>query len=495
MFDFERQSASKFYFAPRVERVVEFTPPDIDLENISRILSLAVDPRCTSCESADKRALIKGRACFRLIYLDKSGECKGVEYNADFDLQVDGDFVEGDIVQAKICVIEADANASQALKLTAVLEICASAIVREDVEMLVGCDKCYKTLKDIVLPTFIATKQASLSLSGEQNVGREVQNVLGINTFCTLDDTQAFEGGAKIHGSAVVRVTYCADDEVQQADITIDIDDEIGIDGVEADDKLMANVTLKSAKVVLSGVTDDNIIGVDVEFLVKIDAFRCQNLSVIDDLFLLCNEIKTQRQTRDIECYLGTRYLTKEVEGNAMLGDNRPPAQRVLALPNASCYTTKWYPDEQGRLTVEGVVNTDIIYLDENGTNSVKAEIPFIVVCDKCDTDIQRVCCSVQDISAKIRREREVQISLSLGVEICEFAAQQIEFVSSVEIGDERVQNTVALSLYITSKGESMLDLCKALCAMPQEIEQQNPQLTFPLEDGDRVVFFRTIKQ
>ena len=60
MFDFEKISASKFYVAPTSERVVEFSPTDIDMSNVARILSLAVDAKASSVDAQDGYAQVSG---------------------------------------------------------------------------------------------------------------------------------------------------------------------------------------------------------------------------------------------------------------------------------------------------------------------------------------------------------------------------------------------------------------------------------------------------
>lgn len=71
MFDFEKLSASKFYVAPTSERVVEFSPSDVDMTNVAKVLSVAVDARATSVEAQDGYAQVGGRVNFRLAYLSK----------------------------------------------------------------------------------------------------------------------------------------------------------------------------------------------------------------------------------------------------------------------------------------------------------------------------------------------------------------------------------------------------------------------------------------
>ena len=59
--------------------------------------------------------------------------------------------------------------------------------------------------------------------------------------------------------------------------------------------------------------------------------------------------------------------------------------------------------------------------------------------------------------------------------------------------GAEKEQNTAAISLYIAQEGDTMWELCKALTATPDEIMGQNPALTVPLKEGERVVYFRAL--
>ena len=90
MFNFDKLSVSKFYVAPSVERVVEFSPPGLDMQNIAKVLSLAVEAKSSSVDVYDGYVQLGGRTNFRLTYLDKEGNPKGVDYNADFTVRVDG---------------------------------------------------------------------------------------------------------------------------------------------------------------------------------------------------------------------------------------------------------------------------------------------------------------------------------------------------------------------------------------------------------------------
>lgn len=496
MFDFEKISASKFYVAPTSERVVEFSPTDIDMSNVARILSLAVDAKASSVDAQDGYAQVSGRVNFRLAYLDKEGTPKGVDYNADFTARVDGEFAEGDSAWSDVVISESDAAASDTLTLTAVLEVTVSAIKRDEIEVLTGADDCYVQKKEIYVPTFIAQKSVVVPFDDEKNVGGEIESVLGLSTTVVPLKSLATDGGANASLAVHATVTYAEGGQIKQHDFEIPLEEEFNLDGVLEGDAIKLCAVTKSSKVVLQGVTDDNTIRVEGEIQIRIQAFRCSKTEIISDLFMLSNETEIERKTAKYECFDGCGYFIKGVGGSATLSDNKPAAIEVCALPYARCYTTRAYVNDENSLIVEGVANTDIIYRDENGFNSVRAELPFAI---SAASEIPfskevRVDCKIQRIDAVVRREREFDITFDVAIAVCGFSPLEATCISAVNVTTERAQNTSALSVYVATPSDTMLDVCAALSAMPDDILAQNPDLQEPFAEDTKIVYFRALK-
>lgn len=496
MFDFEKLSASKFYVAPTSERVVEFSPSDVDMTNVAKVLSVAVDARATSVEAQDGYAQVGGRVNFRLAYLSKDGMPKGVDYNADFTARVDGVFVEGDNVWADVVISESDVNAGDTLTLTAVLEVTVSAIKRDEIEALTNADDCFVTKKEIYMPTFIAQKSVVVPFDDEKNVGGEIESVLGLSTTVVPLKSIATDGGANAKLAVYAFVTYVEEGEIKQHSFEIPLEEEFNLDGVQEGDAIKLYAQTKSSKIVLQGVTDDNTIRVEGEVQIKVQAFRCSKTEIVSDLFMLSNQTEIELKTANYTCFDGCGYFVKGVSGSATLSDNKPAAIEVCALPYARCYTTRAYVSEDNNLVVEGVANTDIIYRDENGFNSVRAEIPFAV---SAPSDIPfskdvRVECRIQRIDAVVRREREFDITFDVAIAVCGFSPLEATYISAVNVGEERPQNNSALSVYVASESDTMLDVCSALSAMPADILAQNPDLSEPFAPDTKIVYFRNLK-
>lgn len=495
MFDFEKFSSARFYVAPTVEKVIEFSPEGIDVENISKVLSLSVDAKCESAEAYTGYAEISGRANFRLIYLDNENTAKGVDYNADFTARVDGEFEEGDNLSCHIHVAEAEVGAKDELVLTAALEISVGRTRREELELLTAAEDCYTQRREMTLPSFIVQKITTAEFFDDANVGGEITSVLSVNANAVVVEAAAGENTGLVKGKVYAVVTYIMDGEIHSQIFDISLEEELNLDGVLEGDALKADAFVKNAKVILQGVTGDNILRVEGEVIFKIQAYRCSKTEVIDDIFMLSNDVAVSRAKHTAKCYLGSDYLDEAVSGIALLGDNRPQALSVVALPYARCYLAKTYVAEDGTITAEGVVNTDIIYTDENGYNSVRTEIPFAINLGTAEDGIEYLAdCVVMGITAKVRREREFEIDVNLAVSLSKYVDVQNDYISAVELGEERKKNTSALSMYIAEAGEDMLDVCKALYAMPDEILAQNPNLAFPLAEGEQVIYFRGLK-
>lgn len=495
MFDFEKLNASKLYAAPHVERVVEFSPPGIDVSNIAKVLSLSVEAKCASAEPFEGYAEIAGRTNFRLTYVDKEGEPKGADLGADFNAKIDGDFLPSDSVSAEIRVVETDVEATSSLKLSAWLDVAAFAVRREELSALTNADNCYKTMKEARLPAYIASKTTFSPFDAELSAGGEVSSVLSMNTDCVLKSADATDGGVRLTAEVISTVVYVEGGEIKQRDFKIDLEEELNLDGVEKSDSVLASACVKNAKLVLQGVTDDNELRVEGEVCFKIQVFRCSSFEIVAELFNLDNEMTVATSSASFTCFDSCGYFTEKAGGSATLADNRPAGIAICAIPCARAMASKAGREEDGTLSVEGVVNADIIYTDENGFNSVRAEIPFAlsIASEKQFSEQLKVDVQVLKISATLAREREIDIDMTLAVSVAAFSPVQFDYISSVEIGEEKPKNTSGISLYIARGGDELLDLCKALSAMPEDIMAQNPSLEFPLAEGERAVYFRRL--
>ncbi len=492
MFKYENAVATNAKILAPVERVVEFSPSGAESGNVVKVLSLAVEGKVLSAVVNDGYVEVEGRADFKLLYLDLEGAPQGVDYNADFVVRIEGDCNADDSVLAKVDVMEADVKLSDNLTLSAVLEIGATLTERSEWNVLVDADECYKTLDSVLVKSFIAAKSVVIPISDELQAG-DVERVLLLDSRAIIKNAEVGDGAVNVSAAVLATVTYVESGQLKIAEFSIPVEEEISIEGARIGDKASAEAAIRNARVVLSGVTGANVIGVETDLNLKVQVFSSNEIPAIKDLFMLKNEVELRRQRDRLYNFYDAKFYSEKVSGTATLADNKAAAREIVAIPSSSSYIAKAAVTESGAALVEGIVTADIVYLDENGLNSVRTEIPFSLELGSGYEGDIRVRSAVEYVTARVKRDREIEVTASLLIHVAEFRVFEVEFVSEVIVGEAKPINTSGLSLYIAEDGDGMWEVCKALTATPEAILEQNPTLVAPLKRGEKVVYFRTL--
>lgn len=489
MFKYEKHSAAVTVRLAPVERVVEFTPGGMDADNIAKILSLAVDGRVISATAYDGYVEAEGRANFKLIYLDRDGTARGVDYNADFSVRLEGDVSAGDTVTAQVSVLEADAATGASLTLSAVISVSAVTVKRCEEEILVDAENCYKTLCPICLPSFVAAKSAVIPVEDEAAAG-DVGAVLSLDSGVSVTSATAGENVVNVGFTVGATVTYVENGEIKTAEFDIDETEEISVDGALEGDVVVASASIGNGRVILAGVTGENVIRFEGDVTVKIQVFREKEIEAVKDMFMLTNEVAFDRAERQYVFPSGSKRYVEKVSGTVTLSE---AANEIVAVPASRVYLAKTVVTEDGGAQIEGLVTADIVFTDENGLNSVRAEIPFsVVVSEDYSGELYASAC-VKSVTAKLKKGTEIDVAAELNLSVYAEEVRSASYVAAVTVGEAKEVNTSGLSLYVASEGDEMWDVCKALTATPEAIMEQNPALTAPLKEGEKVVYFRQL--
>ena len=487
MFRFEKIDAISTTFLNPIERVVEFTPRGAD--NIAKVLSLSVDGKALSSTPCDGYADISGRADFTLIYLDFDGNPSSANFNADFNVRLDGEISQSDRLSVDIKVVEWKVMSGDILTLSAVVRVTGMATKPAHLNMLTDAEDSYVTAKKLVIPTPVATTGYSFPVDEETTVG-DVEKVLSLSTKCSLTHTKVRDKQVDISVDTVAIITYIQDGVVRTATFTISSEECVSIDEIMQGDKAYVVPSVKSGKVILAGVTGENILRFEGEITTSIYVTRYVEQDVVDDLFMLTHDTSVERESSTLTGFVGTGFYKERIYGEADLPECENGA--VIGVPAVTAFVAKAICDED--MSVEGIATAEILYSADGEIRSVRAEVPYSVnlIGDFTNKVIARV--TVLDATVKIKNNT-AEINLLLGFEISSFAESNVSYISSVEMGEERPVNTSGLSMYVAKDGDTMWDVSKALTATPEQIMAQNPHLTFPLKQCDKVLYFRQLKR
>ena len=486
MFKFEKIDSISTTFLSPIERVVEFTPRGAD--NIAKVLTLSVDGKVLSSTPCDGYADVSGRADFTLIYLDFDGNPASTNYNADFSVRLEGDVSPEDKIAAHIKVIEWSVLSKDTLTLSAVVQAGAMVTKTTALNILTDAENSYITTSKAVLPISVASTSYSFPVDEETTVG-DVDKVLSLCTKCSLTHTKVKDKQVDMSIDTFATITYVEGGQIKTSTFLVSSEESVAVDDIALGDKVYVIPHVKSAKVVLAGVTGQNILRFEGEISTAIYSTRYIEQEVVDDLFMLTHHTTIERENVSLTTLANTGFYKERIYGEADLPDCENGA--LVGVPAVTAFVAKAVYDED--LNVEGIVTTEIIYSTKGELHSVRAEVPYSInlIGDFTNKSVTRV--SVIDVNVKIKNNT-AEINLLLGFEIASYLDTSLSYISNVEIGEERPVNASGLSMYVAKDGDTMWDVCKTLTATPEQILSQNPTLTFPLKQCDKVIFFRQLK-
>ena len=67
----------------------------------------------------------------------------------------------------------------------------------------------------------------------------------------------------------------------------------------------------------------------------------------------------------------------------------------------------------------------------------------------------------------------------------------RLRIESSAEEGEPVPEKDCAISVYVQRAGDGLWELAKRLNKSPEEVVESNPDLEFPIREGQRVVIYR----
>ena len=95
------------------------------------------------------------------------------------------------------------------------------------------------------------------------------------------------------------------------------------------------------------------------------------------------------------------------------------------------------------------------------------------------------------DVSARVRRNKEIEVSADLHIYADFYKNMEEGVVSKITLDDEIPYDECALSIYISKEGDTVWDIAKELGVSPEVVLQQNPNLSDEIAPLTRVVVYK----
>lgn len=486
-----------------VQNVVEQRLEAKDDSTIAKVLGVDAKAYVSNFEVLNGEATYTINVLFEATYLTDSGEICATSEKS----QVNGKFENNTLnaqmdalYKAEVVDISIENANSSDIKVEATLEITLDCIENCMLEPFCPIDDNTLTKRELnsVLTKCDAGK-STINITDEFDLKQNIDKILCQNVSVCVKDISAGTGYFTVDGEACVKAYLClqnGEEKTYKAFYeTIPFKEEIEAENITKDCIIEICPFVKCDDVTFAvNQEQQTMLSVDIPVVVRYVALKTENCEMPCDAYSL-----THKTNLVLDTYFTNttnRNSTKtHIDGSIEIGENMPRINKVLFTTGANLNLTN-LSSLDGETQVEGVLTTNVVYLaddDDETKNSVQVEIPFALNISTPSTvagDEVFAVCDVMELTAKAKKGKEIYVDADLTFMVDSFASKPQTFVKEVVLTEELATNPYPLALYLAPAGSTLWDIAKHLSIKEDVILAQNPNLVFPLETNQSVVYF-----
>jgi hypothetical protein len=188
------------------------------------------------------------------------------------------------------------------------------------------------------------------------------------------------------------------------------------------------------------------------------------------------------KHTKATERVSGEAIISPEVDVEFTL--------QAAVLPRAEIVCRK---GEYG-IEAEGAVIAEVLFCGTDGAHrSATLSLPFVFPLDVAG-DFVEVDCAVCGLNIRRKKNGETEAEATLRLSIRTYEEKEWEYICEAEEGEGYGDADCAFSVFMTSAGEDLWQVSKRLACAPEDLQKSNPELHFPLKEGERIYVYRQLK-
>lgn len=343
--------------------------------------------------------------------------------------------------------------------------------------------------------------KATVNIEDEFDLKQNIDKVVLKSASVCVKDVTAGTGYFTVEGDVYVKAcvvlssgegkTYKTISEV------INFKEEVDAENVSKDCSLEVAPCVKYDGVSFSingNGEINNMLSVSVPVVVRYVALKMIDYQMPCDAYSLTHKLNLVTDTF-FTSNASKQILKHHLEGNIEIDDLMPRINKIIMVSGGSVNLTT-IKGENGKLLLQGVFTANVVYLaddDDETKNSVQVEVPFSLELDmgniQLDDDIF-VIASVGEVTCKAKKGKEIDIDADINFAVENYSKSAQTFVKEVVLTEEIAQSPYPLAIYLAPAGSTLWDISKKLNVQEDVVVSQNPNLVFPLEKPESIVYF-----
>ena len=464
--------------------------PDYAFTELTNSASVII----TSTEALNGECVVRGKVNFKIITRTESG-LNSLDYFADFESRARGNVLPTTkvLTRATVCDVAAT-TAGGKIAIVATLCIALYGISTQETPAIVGLDTACVLDGQTPTSALVGVYESRVSLFDEFDAGRTTSVIL-TGSAANITDVSIKKGTIKALGEAVAKVAYTTESGTYVHTFSVPFVEEIACeraDGCAAS----ASACVDNVRLTLSGTEDDTEIKAEIAVIVRADVWNHGTETVVADAYSTETELELCECKKRLSYPVATCKISEDVKKTFALANGLTPIDKVVGTV-AEWNTTTQATPACDTINIEGVISGAALYQDKDGTLcALPYELPYSF-CAPCqgvrESCVVLVDGAIMDTSAYLRGDSEIEISCRLTCSVCIYRGEQSFALISCKEGQIIGPSPYPLTVRFGVAGATEWQTAKELKIEPDRLVQMNPNLTFPLKGGEKIVQYRPI--
>lgn len=460
---------------------------------VKSVCFLTTDVLITKAQALTKQVKASGQVNIKVMYFDGENKPESFDYISDFveDI-VDEGVVDQMPVRVSGYVVDNDYEIEDDhIKIQVVIELQPVVIESREINWIVEADNALVQTTDLEIQKFLGLVNEQTEVAHEYDSGVNVDKILYFDNQATIENVSESDKILKAIGNVNSVIVYQSGDEICQKHLNIPFEHEWRVE--DGDIVLCPICNVKASKLIIQGDENANVLRCEVLVDIGGSMFVQSKQEIVSDLFCPSQLVELSKEELEYNIIKESCQSISQVVGNTIIDMSKEDIKQIQAIVPLYA-SVAGVVCKQENCQVDGLVVVGVVYVDEKqNSQCLKVDLPFssMIECDIKDTTMITSSVSVLDVASKVKRDREIEITVDICVRLCLREDVKERGIVSVELGEDRVAPSSAITIYITHKGESLWDIAKMLGMSEKEILKQNPTVEKILQGGEKLVIYR----
>ena len=327
----------------------------------------------------------------------------------------------------------------------------------------------------------------------------KINKILSYDSKVIIADTKCYDGYVLLTGEIINTIIYEIESDGNNV-IKINTNSTPFKSEVEAtlcDEQCVADlkshINLNDTQITTD--INENSTQFNFEYCVVVNGYIYKNVNVdiVEDLYSLDSEVD-EIKSKFVLCQkMPYIKLNENVDSEITLSDEIN-IDEILGMVSTHCNITQTSIKENS-IIVEGVINGNLLYMDENHEiKNLATQLPYSLT---IKNDYQGEICGMNlsvvptNCKCKIKRGNTLMVDYELCLMGTIYTQTNLELIDNVKYGKTLDYGDIAFQIFVAHEGENCWQLCKRLHITQEQLALYNKETPEVYSGGEKVIVYR----